>query len=174
MAQNANMRPQQAFPPPLPTPQPPSTQLTNVTPEVIAQTVNYFLALQGGDGSTSSLAQSSHAGPAFGSGNRLPQGGTEYLLQDGTTPGLGLQQHSPAYNQGYSPYNVSQLQPASAGGLPPETAFNQPFQQQPFDPGNSSEGQVYGFTQGGGTTFDNNNGGGPSSGSSNAPWGQSS
>ena len=174
MAQNANMRPPQAFPPPLPTPQPPSTQLTNVTPEVIAQTVNYFLALQGGDGSTSSLAQSSHAGPAFGSGNRLPQGGTEYLLQDGTTPGLGLQQHSPAYNQGYSPYNVSQLQPASAGGLPPETAFNQPFQQQPFDPGNSSEGQVYGFTQGGGTTFDNNNGGGPSSGSSNAPWGQSS
>ena len=145
----------------------------NFTPEVIAEAVNFLLAQRGGDGSTSSLAQSSHAGPAFGSGNRLPQSGTGYLPQDGTTHGLGLPQHSPAYNQGYSPYNVSQPQPASGtGGLPPETAFNQPFQQQPSALVNSSEGQVYDFTQGDGTTFDNNNGGGPSSGSSNAPWGR--
>ena len=176
MAQNADIRPPQAFPPPpLPIPQPPSSQFMNFTPEVIAEAVNFLLAQRGGDGSTSSLAQSSHAGPAFGSGNRLPQSGTGYLPQDGTTHGLGLPQHSPAYNQGYSPYNVSQPQPASGtGGLPPETAFNQPFQQQPSALVNSSEGQVYDFTQGDGTTFDNNNGGGPSSGPSNAPWGQSS
>ena len=171
MMQNANMRPPQAFPPP-----PPNTQLTNtynrnLTPEVIAQAVSYYLASLEGDGSTSNLAQSSQAGP----GNRLPQGGAGYPPQDGTTPGLGLPQHGPAYSQGHPLYNVSQLQPAPGTGvLAPETTFNQPFQQQPLAPGNSSGGQVYGFTQGDITTFEANNGGGPSSGSSNAPWGQSS
>ena len=180
MAQDANMRPSQAFPPPPLAPHLPNTQLTNTysgsfTPDVIARAMSYYLASLEGDGSTSNLAQSSHAGPAFGSGNRLPQGGAGYPPQDGATPGLGLPQHGPAYNQGHSLYNVSQLQPAPGTGvLAPETAFNQPFQQQPFAPGNSSGGQVYGFTQGDVTAFDNNNGGGPSSGSSNAPWGQSS
>lgn len=181
MAQNANTRPSQAFPPQPLALHPPNTQLANmysgnITPDVVAQALRYYLASLEGDGSTSNLAQSSHAGPAFGSGNRLPpQGGAGYPPQDGAMSGLGLPQHGAAYSQGYSPYNVSQVQPAPGTGvLAPETAFNQPFQQQPFAPGNSSGGQAYGFTQGDGTAFDNNSGGGPSSGPSDAPWGQSS